>query len=74
MKKIKLTESDLTTIIKKVINEQEEGVEVELTDNDARESANKIVDGYAYSKDFRVTDKEQLNELYYMYKHMLMRS
>mgnify|MGYP003657531438 CR=1 FL=1 len=74
MKKIKLSESEVTRVIKRVINEQEEGVEVELTDDDARDSAYKIVDGYAGTniEGVRVTEKGQLNELYYMYKHMLM--
>ena len=75
MKRIKLTERDLTRIIKRVINEQEytfDDETVELNSKDAGKSASNIVDGYAYSRDFRVTDKEQLDELYYMYKHMLM--
>ena len=74
MKRTRLTERNLTRVIKRVINEQNELTDDELEDEveevNVDNVADAIVDGYAKNGPI-VTDRSQFKELYYMYRVMI---
>ena len=71
MKRTKLTEKHLRKVIARVIKEQDTNLDNPSGDDfDAEKVAESIVDGYAKNGPIK-TDRAQLQELYYMYRHLV---